>query len=155
MTHEVAEARAALLDVERRRRRVIDEIDVPPWYWWFLACGWVLLGVLADLTPAAVSIAATVAFGAVHAAISPRVLSGQHRSRSLSVRRELIDHRLRAYVFAAMVVLVAVTIGVALVLNVDGARHPSIIASAFVAVIIVIGGPRLTVAVRRRSTSAS
>jgi hypothetical protein len=155
MTHEVAEARAALLDVERRRRRVIDEIDVPPWYWWFLAGGWVLLGVLAELTPALVSVVATVAFGAVHAAISPRVLSGQHRSRSLSVRRDLVDHRLRAYVLAAMVALVAVTIGVALVVNADGARHPSIIASAFVAVIIVIGGPRLTAAVRRRSARAS
>jgi hypothetical protein len=155
MTHEVAEARAALLDVERRRRRVIDEIDVPPWYWWFLAGGWLLLGVLADLTPAAVSVTATVVFGAVHAAISPGVLSGQHRSRSLSVRRDLIDHRLRAYVFAAMVALVAVTIGVALVLNADGARHPSLIASAFVAVIIVIGGPRLTAAVRRRSARMS
>jgi hypothetical protein len=102
-----------------------------------------------------VSIAATVAFGAVHAAISPRVLSGQHGSRSLSVRRELVDHRLRVYVFAAMVALVAVTVGVALVLDADGARHPSIIASAFVAVIIVIGGPRLTAAVRRRSARAS
>ena len=47
MTNDVSEARAALLDVERRQRRVIDEIDVPPWYWWLLAGGWVVLGVLA------------------------------------------------------------------------------------------------------------
>ena len=71
MTNDVAEARAALLDVERRRRRVIDEIDVPAWYWWMLAGGWLVLGVVGDLTPVAVSAVATLVFGAVHAAIAP------------------------------------------------------------------------------------
>jgi FtsH-binding integral membrane protein len=155
MTNDVSEARAALLDVERRQRRVIDEIDVPPWYWWLLAGGWVVLGVLAELAPAAASIAATLVFGAVHAAIAPRVLSGQHRSQRLSVRRDLVDRRLPLYVFTGMIALVAVTLGVALVLDADGAGHPSIIAAAFVAVIIVIGGPRLTAAVRRRSMGGS
>jgi hypothetical protein len=154
MTHDVAEARAALLDVERRQRRVIDEIDVPPWYWWLLAVGWVVLGVLGALAPAA-SLAATLVFGAVHAVIAPRVLSGRHRSRRLSVRRELVDRRLPLYVFSGMIALLAVTLGVALVLDADGAGHPSIIAAAFVAVIIVIGGPRLTAAVRRRSMGGS
>jgi hypothetical protein len=151
MTTDVAEARDALLDVERRRRRVIDEIDVPPWYWWMLAGGWVVLGVLGDLTPVAVSAVATLVFGAVHSAIAPRVLSGQHRSRRLTVRRELVDRRLPVYVFAGIIALVAVTVGVALALDADGAGHASIIAGAFVAVVIVLGGPRLTAAVRRRS----
>jgi hypothetical protein len=155
MTNDVAEARAALLDVERRRRRVIDEIDVPPWYWWMLAAGWSGLGVLGELTPAAVSATATLAFGAVHSAIAPRVLSGQHRTRQLSVRRELVDRRLPLYVFASIIALVAVTVGVALALDADGAGHPSIIAGAFVAVIIVVGGPRLPAAVRRRSAGGS
>ncbi len=155
MTNDVAEARAALLDVERRRRRVIDEIDIPQWYWWMLAGGWLGLGALGELTPAAVSLAATLVFGAVHSAIAPRVLSGQHRSRRLSVRRELVDRRLPVYVFTAIVALVVVTVAVALALDADGARHPSIIAGAFVAVIIVIGGPRLTAAVRRRSVDGS
>jgi len=62
MTNDVAEARAALLDVERRRRRVIDEIDVPWWYWWTLAGAWLALGVLADLSLPVVSAGVTVAF---------------------------------------------------------------------------------------------
>jgi hypothetical protein len=155
MTNDVAEARAALLDVERRRRSVIDEIDVPWWYWWTLAGAWLALGVLADLSLPVVSAGVTVAFGAVHSTIAPRVLSGQHRSRRLSVRRELVDRRLPLYVFASLVALVAITVGVALAVDADGARHPSIIASAFVAVIVVIGGPRLTASVRRRSADTA
>jgi hypothetical protein len=91
----------------------------------------------------------------VHSAIAPRVLSGQHRTRQLSVRRELVDRRLPLYVFASIIALVAVTVGVALALDADGAGHPSIIAGAFVAVIIVVGGPRLPAAVRRRSAGGS
>jgi hypothetical protein len=155
MTKDVAEARAALLDVERRRRRVIDEIDIPQWYWWMLAGGWLAYAVLGELTPAVVSLCAMLVFGAVHAAIAPRVLSGQHKSRRLTVRRELVDRRLPQYVFAGIVALLAVTLGVALALDADGARHPSIIAGAFVAVIIVIGGPRLTAAVRRHAAGRS
>jgi hypothetical protein len=150
MTNDVAEARAALLDVAIRQRRVIDEIDVPWWYWWILAVGWVGLGVLNDLALGWVSVGATLAFSAVHGAFAPWILSGQHGSPQLSVRRELVDHRLPLYVFGGLVLLVAVTVGVALALDADGAGHPSIIAGVFVAAIIVIGGPRLTAAVRRR-----
>lgn len=153
MTNDVGEARAALLDVERRRRRVIEEIDVPSWYLWMLAVAWVGLGVLGDLALTAVSVVATFAFGVVHSAIAPRVLSGRHGSSRLTVRRELVDHHLPLYVIAGLIALVAVTIGVALVLDADGTDHPSIIASTFVAVTIVIGGPRLTAVVRRRTAA--
>ena len=33
------EARLALDTIDRGRRRVIDEIDLPRWYWWGLALG--------------------------------------------------------------------------------------------------------------------
>ncbi len=155
MTNDVTEARAALLDVERRRQRVLDEIDVPWWYWWILAAGWVGLGVLNDLAATAVSVGLTFAFSAMHGAIAPWVLSGQHRSRRLSVRRDLVDRHLPQYVFVTLVALVAVTIATALVLDADGSRHPSIIASVFVAAIIVIGGPRLTGALGRRTADRS
>lgn len=35
------EARAALDAIERSRLQVIDEIDMPRWYWWGLAVGWI------------------------------------------------------------------------------------------------------------------
>ena len=51
MEHPVTpnEARAALDSVDRGRRQVIDEIDLPRWYWVGLALGWIALGVLTDL----------------------------------------------------------------------------------------------------------
>jgi len=65
------EARAALETIERGRLRVIDEIDLPSWYWWGLALGWIGVGFIADLGHPWVTLAATLTFGAVHAA-SPR-----------------------------------------------------------------------------------
>jgi hypothetical protein len=44
-----AEARLALRSIEERRREVIAEIDMPRWYWWGLALGWIVLGFVADL----------------------------------------------------------------------------------------------------------
>ena len=45
------EARFALSSVEQRRQQVLAEIDVPGWYWFVLAAGWVALGVLAAYGP--------------------------------------------------------------------------------------------------------
>jgi hypothetical protein len=47
--------------------------------------------------------------------------------------------------------LALVTIAGALAASADGARHPVTIASCFVAVIIVFGGPQLLAWVRRRA----
>jgi hypothetical protein len=87
-----AEAQFALSSIEHRRQQVIAEIDVPSWYWIGLAGGWIVLGVLAQYGPAWASIAGTVAFGAVHAAVAPRVLTGRHASTQVSVRGDLVSH---------------------------------------------------------------
>ena len=44
----VDQARDALATVAQGRRRVIDEIDMPGWYWSGLAVAWIVLGVIAD-----------------------------------------------------------------------------------------------------------
>ena len=84
MGHEVSddEARAALDEVARSRRKVVDEIDMPTWYWWGLALGWIGLGVLTDLGRAWLTLAATLAFGGVHAAVSQWVIGGRRRTVS-------------------------------------------------------------------------
>ncbi len=146
------EARAALDAVEHGRRRVIDEIDLPRWYWSGLAGGWIALGVLSDLGNAWVATAATVAFGAAHASVAPRVVSGRHRTGNLSVSADVVGRQVPRLVIGGLLVLVALTVAAALAVNADGARHPSIIASVFVAAVITFGGPQLLAGVRRRAT---
>jgi hypothetical protein len=145
------EAQAALDAVERGRLRVIDEIDLPAWYWWGLAVGWIGLGLLNDVAADWVSGTATVIFGAVHASVAPRVVSGRRRSRSLSVRADVAPPHLARIVIGGLIVLAAVTVAGALAIRADGAEHPVTIASVFVALLIVLGGPRLLAAVRRRT----
>jgi hypothetical protein len=153
MNNEVteAEARLALSSIEQRRQQVIAEIDVPPWYWISVAGGWVVLGVLADYGPAWATVVGTVVFGAVHAAVAPRILSGRHASQHLSVRSDLVSRRVPALVISFLVVMTIVTVAFALIANADGARHSALLASVVVAALVLIGGPRLMDTVRRRA----
>jgi hypothetical protein len=148
------EARAALDTIDRGRRRVIDEIDLPRWYWWGLALGWIALGYITDLKHPWLTAAATLVFGAVHSAVAQRVASGRHRTHQLSVSRELTGARTARLVIGSVASLAIVTIAGALAASADGARHPVTIASVFVAVIIVLGGPQLLAWVRRRAAQA-
>jgi hypothetical protein len=149
-----AEARAALDSVERGRLRVIEQIDVPGWYWWGLALGWVGLGIITDLGHPWLTAAATLTFGTVHAAIAPRVIDGRHRSQQLSVRTDVVGRRLPQLVIGGLLFLAGVTVAGSLALAADGAGHPVTIASIVVAVIIALGGPQLLAVVRRRAVRA-
>jgi hypothetical protein len=146
------EARAALDTIERRRLDVVGEIDLPRWYWWGLALCWIGLGLVADLAHVWVTAGATFAFGTIHAAVAPRVMSGRHRSRDLSVRADVAGRAVPWLVIGGLILLTIVTVAVALVTTADGARHPATIASVFVAVVIVLGGPQLLGAVRRKAS---
>jgi hypothetical protein len=148
------EARAALGAADRSRLRVINEIDVPAWYWWGLAVGWIGLGFITDLKHPWLTAAATLVFGAVHAGVAPRVASGRHRTRSLSVRAEIAGRHTGRLVILAVAALGALTVAAALAAGADDAHHPVTIASIFVAVTIVLGGPRLLAAIRRRAQGA-
>jgi hypothetical protein len=145
-----SEARLALNSIEHRRSQVVAEIDMPHWYWWGLAAGWIGLGILAELDHPWLTLAVTVCFGAAHAVVASHVLSGRHRSQRLSVRADVVDRHIPALVIGFLLVMVAATVVLALVANADGARHPSIIASVVVAIVVVLCGPALMAAVRRR-----
>src|SRR5262245_25875448 len=111
------EARLALDSIEQRRRDVIAEIDVPRWYWWFLAAGWVGLGILADLDHPWVTLVATLCFGAVHASIAQRYLSGRRGSKHLSVRADVVDPHIPAIVIGFLLLMVGATVVLALLAN--------------------------------------
>ena len=147
------EARAALDTVDVGRRRVVDEIDLPQWYWWGLALGWIGLGYITDLKHPWLTAAATLVFGAVHSAVAPRVTTGRHRTPQLSVRAEVAGRHTARMVILAVVALAGVTVAAALAAGADGARHPVTMASVLVAVMIVLGGPRLLAVIRRRASA--
>src|SRR5262249_50245184 len=142
-----ADARSALQSIEHKRRSVIAEIDMPSWYWWGVALGWVGLGIVPEFGSAWVSVAATVGFGAVHAAVSQRILSGRHRSQQLSVRAVDVGRHIPALVVGFLLTLVVLTIAVAVVVDALGAAYPAAIASVVVAIAVLLGGPALMAAV--------
>jgi hypothetical protein len=149
-----ADARSALDTIDLRRRQVVAEIDIPAWYWWGLALGWIGLGILADLANPWVSLAATFLFGAAHAAAAQRVLDGRHGSGQVRPHHDVVSRHLRTLVIGFLLVMVAATVGLALLAEADGARHPAIMASVVVAIAVLCGGPRLVDVVRRRAERA-
>jgi hypothetical protein len=148
------EARLALHEVERRRQRVIDQIGMPRWYWWGLAACWIGLGVLNDVANAWVIAVATVTFGAVHSAVSQRLLGGRRRTSGVKVRADVAGRRAPVIVFGFLIALAAVTIAAAFAAYADGAEHPGTIASVLVAVVILLGGPRVMAEIRARAGTA-
>jgi hypothetical protein len=143
-------AREALDTIEHSRRQVIAEIDVPGWYWWFVALGWVAVGFVVEFGGPVATGLIPLVFGAIHAALAQHALSGRHRTGELSVRRDVAGHSVLVAVFGFLLVLCAATLVVALLANADGARHPSMFASCVVALVVLCGGPRLMAALRRR-----
>ncbi len=146
-----AEARLALKVIADREQEVIAQIGIPAWYWCGLAAGWVALGVASDLGNTWVISGATLVFGAVHAAVAQRVLSGRRRSPSLTIRADVVDRHLPLVLFACIVALGVITVALGFLADADGARHASTMASIAPAVAIVCGGPGLVAFLARRS----
>ena len=144
-------ARLALHDIDDRQQQIAEEVRVPTAYWWGVALGWIALGVITDTGNAIAGLVATLAFGAIHAAVAPRLLTGRHGSKHLSVRADVAGRHMAAVLLGGLVVLAGVTVGLALLAHADGADHPATMASVVVAVLLVCGGPQLVAALRRRS----
>ena len=143
------DARAALDAVGQARARVADEVGLPQWYWWLLASAWLVLGVIGDIGPQWLAIAATVAFGLAHSTIAARRLDGRRRTGRLQIRSEIAGRRTPAVVISMLLALVAVTIVAGVVLHADGARHPGIGAAVLVAAIVGLGGDGMLRVLRR------
>ena len=153
MTHSLtdAEARLALQEVEHGRQRVIDQIGMPRWYWWGLAACWIALGFVNDVANAWIVAVATVTFGAVHSAVSQRLLAGRRRTSGLKVRADVAGRHAPVIVFGFLVALAGVTVAAGFAAYADGAEHPGTMASILVAVMILLGGPRVMAAIRTRA----
>ena len=150
-----SEARVALHGVERARGRVIDQIGMPRWYWWGLAACWIVLGVLNDVANVWVVAVATVTFGAVHSTVSQRLLAGRQSTTGVKVRADVAGRRAPVIVFGFLIGLAGVTVAAGFAAYADGAEHPATMASALVAVMILLGGPRVMAAIRAQARRAA
>lgn len=146
-----AEAQAALERTARAERGVAAEVGLPRGYWWAMATGWVVLGIIGDLAPWGVVAAATIAFGAGHATLAGRLLDGRRRSRQVRVSAAVAGRRTLVLVIGMLVAFVVLTVAAALALDADGAAHPAIEAGVLIAVVIALGGDQLLRALLRRT----
>src|SRR5262249_4131145 len=129
------------------------QIGMPWWYWWGLAGCWIVLGVLADLAaPWWLVTTATLAVGAGPSAVFQRLPRGRRRGKDGKVPADVAGREAQVLRIGFLPPLVAVTVAVALTVDADGAGHPSIEASVFVAVLILLGGPRVMAWVRADAT---
>lgn len=143
------DAQDALESVARAGRQIADEVGMPRRYWWGMAGGWLALGVIADVGPSWLSIAATLLFGAGHAALASRLLDGRSRTHGVRVSAAVAGHRTPVLVLVLLLALVALTVGVALALHADGMGHPATAAAVLTAAIVGFGGPDLLRVLRR------
>ncbi|MQY10166.1 hypothetical protein SRB5_02730 [Streptomyces sp. RB5] len=151
MSDDIApeQARSALDAVEGARRAVGEEVGLPRGYWWAMAAGWLVLGVLGDVGPVWLASVATLAFGAGHSVFATRLLSGRRRTGGLRVSADVAGRRTPLIVIGMLLALVALTIAAALGLDADGTGHPSVWAAVMAALVIGFGGPEILRVLRR------
>ncbi|MER5778245.1 hypothetical protein ABT144_28915 [Streptomyces sp. NPDC002039] len=137
------QAGTALEAVERARHQVAEEVGLPRGYWWSMAAGWLLLGVLGSLASPWPAGVATVAFGMGHAMLASRLLDGRRRTGQVRISRTVAGRRVPFVVIGMLVGFVVVTVAAALALDADGADHAGIWAAALVAPVIGFGGPEM------------
>jgi hypothetical protein len=142
------EAREALAMIDRSKKLVEAEIGLPRVYWWVMAVGWILLGVVGDLGNSFATTAVTVAFGAAHSAVASRLLDGRRRTRDVRVSADIAG-RTTVLVIGTLLAAVALTVGLALALQADGDAHPTTWAAVVIAMILCFGGPEILRTLRR------
>ncbi|NMO02559.1 hypothetical protein HH308_15195 [Gordonia sp. TBRC 11910] len=143
------QARSALDAARRAQRSVADEVGLPRGYWWGMAAGWVVLGLLADFTPSWVTTVATIAFSFGHALLATRLLDGRHRTSGIQLSRETASRKIPLIVTGILLVMVALTIAAGFALGADGAAHSASWAAVIVGAVVGFGGPEIFSAARR------
>lgn len=145
------QAEQALQVAAAARRKVADELGLPRAYWWVMGVGWLALGFINHYTAPWVTVLATIAFGATHASVASRWLDGRHRTGQVAVARSVAGSRVALTVIGLLLGAILVTVGLALGLDADGARHAGIWASGVVGIVLALGGPGLLAAALTRS----
>lgn len=138
---EPGEASAALSEIRRRQREVIDRALVPTWYWWAVALPMVALGVVVDTRDGVAIALAAVVFAVGVAALTLWAIAGG--LRRVKANEALLGPRGAAYIVAFVGLLVVGTIALAFILQAADVPNPGTIATGVCAIALVVGGPIL------------
>lgn len=143
------QAQDALDAARRAQRAVAEQVGLPRAYWWALAAGWLILGLLGDFAPSWVATTATIVFALGHSIIAPQLLDGRRRTSHLQVSRDVAGGRTPLAAIGVLMIMVALTVALGFALDADGAAHPAMWASVVVAAIVGFGGPEILGVARR------
>jgi hypothetical protein len=140
------EAADALAQVRARQKQVIDEAQVPVWYWW-------VIGVLMVAFTAAVESGEKMFIGVGTAVFVLGVVAATgfviRRALQVQVRNDLLGLRGAGLIVGFVLATVAISLAVAFSLQAAGVGHPATIGNAVTATILIVGGPWLSRALRR------
>jgi len=143
-----AEAAAELAEIQRRQEQVIKAVLVPVWYWWIFAAAIVAIGVARDshdlVVQATVIPLAVLVMVVLIAATTPT-----WRRRVQVNDATQPDGRGAAAIIGMIVLVDAVTIGLAISLAAAHVPHPVTIGCAAGAAVLVIAGPLVIRYLRR------
>ena len=144
---QAEQAAQALADIQARQQQVIDQAQVPSWYWWAVGALMVVLAVGVDIrTPAALGTAVPVFVVGLLAATGVAV-RGQFRHARL--RNGLLDGRGVAAILGFVALIAGGTLGLAFALRAAGVSYPATPACLACGLAMGVGGPRLMRALRR------
>ena len=142
-----AEAAAELAEIQRRQEQVIKAVLVPVWYWWVIAAAIVAIGAARDSGTLVVQ-ATVIPLAVLVMVVLTGVMIPEVRRR-VQVHTPQTDGRAAAAIFAMILLVNGVIIGLAISLAAAHVPHPVTIGCAAGAAVLVITGPLVNRYVRR------
>ena len=142
-----AEAAAELAEIQRRQEQVIKAVLVPVWYWWVIAAAIVAIGAARDSGNLVVQ-ATVIPLAVLVMVVLTGVMIPEVRRR-VQVHTPQTDGRAAAAIFAMIVLVDGVIVGLAISLAAAHVPHPVTIGCTAGAAVLVITGPLVNRYVRR------
>jgi hypothetical protein len=137
------EAAAALAEVQRRQRQLIDSAAIPLWYWSVVAAAMIAIGAAVDTKRAAVLAVVIPCAVVVLVALTSAMifgLPGRARVRG----NELLGPRGALAIVGFVWLILGLTLGIGFALRAVGSPAPATIATAIGGVAMIAAGPFLS-----------
>ncbi len=136
-----------LASVQRAQERAIHRMLIPPWFWWAIGAGMVVVGAVADVGDATSTAVAAFGFAIVAVVLSAAMILGL--ARGARVQSERLGDEGALTIVGFVLLAVAGSLGTAFGLRAVGFAFPASVGTLVGAAILVLGGPRLMARLER------